>query len=65
MIYKAKCGHGIETDNPLFDEISCMLVGCEACKNNDGNNYYSRDIKKGVGLWAGYKLKEMREDGNK
>lgn len=40
-------------------EICCQLIGCKGCKNFNGIEYYIRNVKKGVSMWAKHELENM------
>lgn len=56
------CGAAYEEPeaNQLKCEIACQLVGCKNCKNYNGTDYYTRDIKRGVSMWAKHELENMQ-----
>lgn len=52
-MYKARCGYVNENeDNPIMATIACQIVGCKDCKRFNGEEFYIKDIAKGISTWA-------------
>ncbi len=63
---KCPCGY-IDATKPVgipFSQISCQMSGCKGCKHFNGTEYFTRNIPKGVGIWAKEQLKEMKKSGS-
>lgn len=49
--YQYPCG--IVDDYPKWMcEVSCCVVGCKDCEYYNGTEYYVKDFKTGLSVWA-------------
>lgn len=53
--YQYPCG--TPDDGPQWTcEVACYVVGCKDCKNYNGTEYYVKDFKKGLSIWAKHEV---------
>ena len=53
--YQYPCGE-FDDDPKWKCEVGCYCVGCKDCKNYDGTEYYIRNDKKAISIWAKHEL---------
>ena len=61
QLYKYPCGAFDDDPESWKSEIACYVVGCKACKNFNGNEYYIQNFKKALSMWAGHEVSEMNK----
>ena len=49
--YLYPCGE-FDDDPKWKCEVGCYCVGCKDCKNYDGTEYYVKNVKKAMSIWA-------------